>query len=743
MDSQIDNDSTVYRALRIYRNSFFTYARPRLQERYGAELDKEIQVLFKKEWPEISRSATQGSATGVIERHAIDTLDHLGVNHICVLLEKYWTSLCPGQDPTEEISKKQRSQLTTWASELASVRNPVAHPPAENLPIRDALRYVDTAARLLGVLKLPEAADLRDIWGALIAESASGLVAPPAVLDTLPSREQITPEFVGRFEELAVLWRWLAEPNRRVYALVGDGGKGKTTIAFQFAEQARAVLGDFGLQGVLWLTAKRRRFIEGISAEMPSTDFYDLESGLDWILQALGWDEELESSTDNKLGKCRELLDEFPMLIIADDIDSLDTEQEQAVEFFVHQVPQTRSKVLITSRRRMFGLGGSTTVIAGLSEADVKELVRRRSLVLGLDLALTDRKAREIQRVTDGSPLYIEDLLRLAQFYSLDQALSQWAGRDGDSAREYSLRRELEKLSSDAQNVLAVLAYSDASLSIDECAVVWGITNDRTVAAMDELRNWNLLIRPGFIEDVPRFSCSRNLGKLMRKALGGTDQETRVRNGIKNLRGIGLASSKTRGFIQQAVALQQGGHQEDSEKVLLQGLSTVPNSGDILSMMGWLYSKWAPQPRIADAEERFRQAEGLGQGNRHLYAHWADMEFKRGEYKKAAEICGRSVNSVAKRDGFTWRLGGMALTKLGVLHRQSFQVELAEEAFAKARDYLSKAQQLSLAPGELSRVFKARCDLAQAAFDSEELFRIKEEWADQLPSDPFLEHLQS
>jgi tetratricopeptide (TPR) repeat protein len=742
MDSQIDNDSTVYRALRIYRNSFFAYARTRLNETYGGELEQEIQSLFKKEWPDIAKSAIQGSATGVVQRQAIDSLDHLGVNHICVLLEKYWPYLCPGDDPKDEIGRKQRTQLTIWASELAAVRNPVAHPPTENLPLRDALRYVDTAARLLAVLNLPEAADLREIWGALIAESSSGLVEPPAVLDTLPSREQITQEFVGRFEELAILWRWLAEPDRRVYALVGDGGKGKTTIAFQFAEQTRAVLGDFGLQGVLWLTAKRRRFVEGITTEMPSTDFVDLDSGLNWILQALGWDEDIQGPIDHKLGKCRELLNEFPMLIIADDIDSLEAEEEQAVEFFVHQVPQTKSKVLITSRRRIFGLGGSTTVISGLSEPDVKELVRRRSVALGLDLAVTDRKARQIQQVTDGSPLYIEDLLRLAQFYSLDQALSQWAGRDGDSAREYSLRRELEKLSADAQNVLGVLAYSEEGLSIDECAVVWGITNERTVAAMDELRNWNLLVRPGFIEDVPRFSCSRNLGKLMRKALGGTDQETRVRNGIKSLRGIGIASSKTRGFVQQAVALKQGGHQEDSEKVLLQGLSAVPNSGEILSMMGWLYSKWTPHPRIADAEERFKQAEGLGQGNRHLYAHWADMEFKRGEFRKSADICKRAVNSVSKEDGFTWRLGGMALTKLGVLYRQSFQVGLAEEAFAKASDYLQRAQQLSLAPGELSRVFKARCDLAQAALDHEKLIKIREEWADRLPSDPFLEHLQ-
>jgi len=119
-----------------------------------------------------------------------------------------------------------------------------------------------------------------------------------------------------------------------------------------------------------------------------------------------------------------ELLREFPMLIVAGDIDNLATEDEQAVEFFVQNVPQTRSKVLLTSRRQIFGLGNCTTKVTTMSEEEVGEFVVRRILSLGIDRSKVGPPLlRRIREYNDGSPLYIEDLHRLAQFYSLEGGL--------------------------------------------------------------------------------------------------------------------------------------------------------------------------------------------------------------------------------------------------------------------------------------------------------------------------------
>lgn len=739
MDLGYDTDTVVFHALRVYRNAFIGYCRTRLAADFGEDLDGEIRTLFKKEWEDIERSARQAHETGFVERQPIDALDHLSVNHTATLIEKYWALLCPFEDAVCETSKKARTHVLALARDLIGVRNPVAHGPEEALSLRDALRYLDSAVRVLDLLGLSEADDLRDDWSALVDGRHSDSVRPPAILDTLPSREVIATDFIGRLGELAELWRWLGDDTRRMWALVGDGGKGKTTIAYEFAVQARSLLSDFGLQGVLWLTAKRRRFVDGETVPTVSADFDDLESALDWVLTALGWTEDTDLGVDEKLNKCMDLLREFPMLIVADDIDSLDKENEQAVEFFVQHVPQTGSKALITSRREVFGLGSCTTVVAGMSEAEVREFVTRRASAVGLDPErITAKLVRQIRDATDGSPLYIEDLLRLAHFYSLDHALAEWSGRRGDPAREYALKVELERLSGHAKSVLGVLAYSDAPLSLQECAVIVGLTDDQAETALGELRGWNLLARPGLVEDVPRFACSRNLSKLMLRTLDGTDLAVRIRNGLNGLRGIAFGSARVRQYIQQAVALKQRGSQVDAEETLRRGLEEVPNSGEIHAMLGWLFARWKPSPRYADAVENFKKAEALGSWGRDLYAHWADMELGRDEVRNAVAICERSLKSVAKEDPFTWRLAGVAYTKLGRSLRQTLSTEQADDAFAKADSALRNAQTLSVTSGDLSKVLNARYQLAKLTGQVDAANQVRAKWEQLLPSDPFL-----
>lgn len=739
MEIKHDTDTVVFHALRVFRNAFIAYCRSRLQPVFGDGLNNEIRGLFKKEWADVEQSARQAQDAGVVSRSPIDALDYLSVNHTIVLLEKFWVHLSPNADPGSDASKRVRTQLTSWARELIGVRNPVAHAPEEPLELRDTLRYVDSGARILTVLRLPEADKLWDLWNGLVADLGSADVAPPAILNTLPSREQITTDFIGREEHLGDLWRWLGDDTRRIWALVGDGGKGKTTIAFEFAHQARGVIENFNLQGVLWLSAKQRRFVEGQTVPTLSADFSDLDTALDWILLTLGWSEETTKPTEHKLRQAIELLHEFPMLIVADDIDSLNVEDEQAVEFFAQFVPQTGSKTLLTSRREIFGLGGSTTKVSGLREPEVEAFLRIRSHTIGLDpKRINQSLIHRVSQITDGSPLYIEDFLRLAQFYSIEGALNQWSSRRGDAAREYSLRREMEKLSGDAVDILGVLAYSESPVSLQECAVVAGLPDDQADAAMGELRKWNLLVRPGLVEEVPQYTCSRNLAKLMRRTFAGTDQEQRIQNGLKGLRGVGVGSARVGRYIQQAVALKSGGRQEEAEQTLLLGLKETPNSGKLHAMLGWLYSKWQPNPRTVDAEENFTRAEALGSRERNLYAHWADLEYRRGEYRKTIEICERAFKAAATEDDFTWRLAGSAYTRLGRLLKQSLSLEQAADAFNRADRALRRSQELSRGPGDLSRSLNGRYALARDMEDFDGMAQILDEWARLLPNDPYL-----
>ena len=78
--------------------------------------------------------------------------------------------------------------------------------------------------------------------------------------NNLPDRTLICARFVGRSASLSELWRWVADDFSRVKLIAGEGGLGKTSLAYRFCEEiiTRNVK---SFDTVLWLTAKKRQFI--------------------------------------------------------------------------------------------------------------------------------------------------------------------------------------------------------------------------------------------------------------------------------------------------------------------------------------------------------------------------------------------------------------------------------------------------------------------------------------------------
>ena len=732
-----DRDTIVYNALRILRNDVFAHFRPMLQAEFGVAFDDEVKLLFKKEWAQIERSAAIARGTAALARTPKDALDHLSINHCATLVDKWSEILLPGTALPPEVMKKRKAEVIRHLHELNGVRNPVAHPPEEPISRQDAMRAVDTARRVAELIEIRVAEELNEIWEELHQTGREDRAAS-LMVDELPSRETITNEFVGREPHLEQLFRWLSDPDRGIWVLAGDGGKGKTTVAYEFATQARSEIGDLGFHGILWMSAKKRKFVEGALVPTASADFVDLDSAIGHILDCIGVGS--DSTLPTKVGRkiCRELLDETPLLIIADDIDSLENTEEEAIEFLNYDIPRTSSKVLITSRRKLLGLGACTTMVEGLSEAESEIFVVKRAASLGLDAGqFTAARFREIHNITDGSPLYIEDLLRFAQFYSLKRAINDWSGQSGDAAREYSMERELEKLSEHASLCLGVLSFASAPISLEECAVIADLPTRDAMDALDELARWNLATRPGLIEEHPRYVCSRNLAKLVKKALA-SDQELKIKNGLKAVQeGVAVSGNRVKSWNQQAVALQKSGQQDTAESTLLAGLTNVPNSPELYSQLGWLYSKWTPAVRVADAREAFYKARTLGARSRDLYGHWAEMELLKGEFQKAVELCEEGVLKGASLDPFVWRLGARAHIRLGQARERSLMPDSAKKEFARAREMLEKAEAFGRSIPDKSKTFKIRLELATARRDEGARRRIVEEWADALPDDPF------
>lgn len=693
-------DTLVYEVVqRVYRNAVVSYARQHLEASLGNALGEAIRRLYQREWADIEKSSDLAHATGATERKPRDELDHLSVNHFRALFEKYWDEIGPaGARANPEFARKIRKHLLTHIDEVIVIRNPISHPPEEPLPLLDAIRCVDAARRALGLLGLSEAASqaaevLDELLRRAATESATDDEGPTLLEANLPPRESVVVEFVGRSRELAELWGWLVDDTAPRWMLVGDGGKGKSAIAFRFALDVRAS-GPTPLSIVHWLSAKKRRFDEGEVVAINSPDFWDLESAFDWLLRGYGWPEVTEQDLETKRSAILELLDEFPALVILDDIDTLPSESDDVAEFFMLDVARTRSKVLATSRREYTGMGRSQTVVEGLEEGDARSFLESRLTLIGLtEVNLTEKRTSRIFEATERSPLYMEDLLRLAKFYSIDQAIDVWMANKGDRAREYALSREIELLSSAARTVLETCAVAPTAATVDEIARSTGLGQDAVESAIAELHQMYLVPGPQIVEDVPRYYLNRNLGQMVRKTLREGPRHEEVQNAVQAVFGrVGRSSGHTgvSDVCRQAQVFSRGGEPDRALALLDAALEQHPNTAPLYAMLGKVHATRRPAA-LVDAHEAFLRAYQLRSKDPGMYQLWTNLHLSNEDWKRAAEAAEAGLAEARADDPRLLQAAGYARSRLARKLRDTFVTDRATSEAIAAEKHLTAA----------------------------------------------------
>ena len=441
----VSTNTSCFEGCRIYRNAMLQHVRTALQAKYPGTWLEQVSSTFGKEWEGLKKAAELRRKTNELSGTLVDELDILDVNHFHNLFERYFDDLFPLDDRIE-VRQQTRQSILRWGATVKNLRDPViGHPSESDVSREDAFVMLDSARRILELIDSTAAEQLRSLCAPFI--SGSPVIEDPRKLEasTLPSRESIAPTFIGRRTELEGLHQWIQKPHSPVWLLAGDGGKGKTAIAYEFARTiAQEPPPDLDLEIVIWLSAKARRFASGIAHDIENPDFWNLESALDWVLRAYGALGIESMDTATKEEECRNYLSQLPSLVILDDVDSL--EELDAIHFFMHRT-QTTSKILLTSRMVLFGLDPAVTQVNGFesgSEDGVK-FVESQIRLSGLDRSgFRDSDIESIVKVCDGSPLYIQDLLRLCIVGEAPKdAVKIWAGRDGEAARRYALNESL------------------------------------------------------------------------------------------------------------------------------------------------------------------------------------------------------------------------------------------------------------------------------------------------------------
>jgi len=735
-----DLNSTVYRGVqRVFRNAVVGYLRQRLQIAFPTDYAEKIKKPFKHEWAEIEEAARSSTEVGALEIRRTDEFDLLGVNHFFNLFDAYWSALEPTADSAEKPNPKLRQSIVGWLREIKNLRDPISHPGDEDLSRENAFHVLDCARRVLVSLRLDAAAkEVHEAQQEVIGNDQSVETEPLEA--KLPSQEAIVTDFVGRDGELARLWDWVTDPIAQRWALAGEGGKGKSAIAYTFARRV-VESAPPPLTTVIWLTAKKQQFVEGKTVPLTQRDFEDLGTALDCVLTHFGWTEELNAPLETRRNRVLDLLKAFPALLIVDDVDSLEAEHEDAIEFFTLHVPaSTRSKVLLTSRRTVFGMGASTTHISGFNHHDGEAFIRSRCQLMELDSKLFDKStSKELLKVSEGSPLYVEDILRLsAAVKSVPEALKAWSGRRGVEARKYALGRECELLEPSARQVLFAACVTTGPVSFIELEAITGLSSEMITTAIQQLQRLFLVPKPTLVEGEQRFAINVNTKALVKETYGDSTVFKELESAYRAVSGGAPLASRARvsALVRQASFLLRAKRSEEAERLLKSGLDVYPNDPDLTGALGWLYKAWEPV-RLTDARERFRRAAQLKNTNEETYEHWAKMEWRASEWTRAAEAaeCGLKLLPSSK---ILLYWAGRARCRAardlaGGLHHEKSQAEAQVGRELLERALATSDSSARLGDGHVYRSLVLACELLVDHVAMRKYFR---RWHRLSPEDP-------
>ncbi len=488
------------------------------------------------------------------------------------------------------------------------------------------------------------------------AHSKRGIHVPE---DRLPTHSRPI-SFTGREEELTELWQWMKDKKSYRCALSGDGGKGKTAIAYEFSSRIAESSPEL-CEFVLWASAKRKQFIHGESIPITAPDFKDLVSLLDKLLTDIGFPEDIALPIEEKESRVLELLTTFPALIVIDDLDSIDWSTDiETMEFITYTLPHTKSKVLITTRRQIPSV--LPIFISGFNEAEGLKFIDSRIRLSGMDTTILNKdQKKKILQVTDSSALYIEDLLRLFVITGdFEETITQWFSRSGDEARIYALKREFELLPNDAKQALLAFSVLDEPATSAEAKAIAGITWSKWNDAIDELQRLFLIPRPGIIEGIHRFSINSNTKNLVLTVMEDSQEIAKFKQNVRNISGESYKDMEKRksvgAIIRQASAFIRIKDCATAELTIKEGIKKLGEDPDLLGALGWVYKCHTP-PRIVDARTNFRRAAELKCNNHEMYKHWYEMEDQNEYFGESMEAARSALTMFPKNYIWASRLG--------------------------------------------------------------------------------------
>ena len=462
----------------------------------------------------------------------------------------------------------------------------------------------------------------------------------------LPDKNLICASFIGREEIISELWSWLANDFEYIKVLAGEGGRGKTSIAYEFAAQlVKSATSDFEM--LLWLTAKERQFnaSQDEFVNLPEVHFHSTETLLRRIIEELGVEDDIEGESLPALKRTViDTLKVFPSIVVVDNLDTMEIEEQRTLVEAVRQIAdRSRARVLITTRSNVSMPIEQCVEIPGLQDIDYREFVSQTCACYRIPVPRSGLVS-QMHEVSDGSPLFTQSILRLMRLGQSPQAaLKEWRGVEGLAVRSAALQREIEQLGPESRRVLYALALI-RSASYQELKQVTSYGDSILRGSVDQLSSLFLIHAPTIIESERRFEIPESTARLivdLKDQLVTRPSEINARVS-GTYRKTSQAKSEVGKAIRQSLALINAG---DIDKAIatVEALLKKPkfsNNADLILMKG--RALLMGDDKDAARVELKRAYDNGGRKNL-LFELWANAERASGHFQGMYDVCDLSL----------------------------------------------------------------------------------------------------
>lgn len=495
----------------------------------------------------------------------------------------------------------------------------------------------------------------------------------------LPDKNFICQDFVGRDDIIQALWAWLSDDFDYIKVLAGEGGKGKTSIAYEFA-RLLATSDHESFDQIIWLTAKLKQFKAeaGRFVATPEQHYADLESLLKKICEETGaTEEELEETPIQQLKRlAKGNLDLIPSFIIIDDVDSTSPEEQKKILETSRAISNQHSKILLTTRANRTYSADLAISVPGLSGTEYEVLVNSLSTRMGT--AVPNKKHIEfLAKASSGSPLFTESIFRLVKLgMPFDKAIDEWKEKSGEEVRSAALQREIEQLSNTSKRIL-LAATIIGTCSLTELADITEIDKHTIQNSIEELNSLFLIQSPAIISQEPRFEVSDTTSRLVlsiseqlvpnhrayiSKIKSHSTSLTLAKSG-KSRKGVGAA-------ISQANALLKNKEFEAARETIRSTLKKpqYKDNPDLLLMLGRIEFSDTSKPRSVSIS-KFQEAYRRGQTKEILFDLWLEALEPDGNAQEKIEVCNLALEKTSEsKHKWINRLTSIHINKI---HKQS------------------------------------------------------------------------